>query len=120
MEIPERDSGPRDQEAVGIFKGDNVNKKDIENIGYILSSVKTRDELLGSIFELDERIKDEYELFEEAAGRSEAVNELTEKLMVERYGHKWALLREHPPYGEVLDEARRVIYGDDYHPSIFK
>ena len=97
-----------------------MNKKDVENIGYILSKVKTRDELLDEIFELDSRIKDEYEMFEMAMGRSEAVDELTEKLMVERYGHKWPLLREKPPYGEVLDEARRKIYGDDYHPSIFK
>ena len=97
-----------------------MNKKDVENIGYILSKVRTCDELLDDMFELDPRIKDEYEMFEAAQGRSEAVNELTEKLMVERYGHKWALLREHPPYGDVLDEARRKIYGDDYHPSIFK
>ncbi len=97
-----------------------MNKKDVEHIGYILSCAKCREELLGSLFEWDPRIKEEYEMFEMANGRSEEVDRKTEELMIERYGHNWAILRKKPPYAEVLDEVRRNVYGNDYHPSLFK
>jgi hypothetical protein len=97
-----------------------MNKKDVEHIGYILSKSRCFDEILYELSKLDSRIGDEYELFEEVAGRCEEVDMLVEKLMVERYGHKWPLLREKPPYGEVLEEVRRKVYGDGYHSSLFK
>ena len=91
-----------------------MNKKDAESIGYILSDSKCFEEIKERLFALDSRIAGEYDEYEAMAGRDEAVDDKVAALMSERYGHNWALLRKKPPYGAVLEEVRREIYGDDY------
>ena len=96
-----------------------MNKKDVEHIGYVLGSSHSLEEAKCRLIEWDSRIGDEYETFEAAEGRDEAIDEKVSELMVERYGSSWSLLREKPPYGAVLEEVRREVYGDDYD-YIFK
>jgi len=96
-----------------------LNKKDTEHIGYILSSSRSVEELKERFFQMDSRIEQEYEMFESAAGREESIDDEVSKRMIERYGHNWALLKKKPPFGEVLEEVRREVYGDDYD-YIFK
>ena len=96
-----------------------MNKKDVENIAYILSDASCFDEAATRLVELDSRIKDEYKMFEECKGRSLEVDEKFEDLMVERYGHNWAYKRDKLPSKDVLEEVRRDVYGEDYD-LIFK
>jgi len=96
-----------------------MNKKDVDRIAYILSSSTTFEELKERMFALDSRISDEYDGYEEIAGRHEEIDEKVSALMCERYGHNWPLLKKKPPYGEVLEEVRREFYGEDYD-YIFK
>lgn len=99
-----------------------MNKKDCENLGCILSSGESKDEIIEKIFVLDSRIKDEFIAFEEVHGRSEAVDELYIELMTERYGHGWCLKKAVTKEisKDIMIEARKTVYGDDYHPSLFK
>lgn len=100
-----------------------MNKKDCENIGYILSRKQSLGELLEHMFELDPRIEPEYVGFSEVQGRSDKVDELALEL-VERYnGKDWSITKPGSlikTYGKCLEEARKEIYGEDYHPGMFK
>lgn len=91
-----------------------MNKKDVEHIGYLLSDCHSLEEFKDKIIEWDNRIEEEYIGFEGVAGRDRDVDELFEKLIVERYGHQWAMLKDRPPVAEVLEEAQREVYGDNY------
>ena len=105
-----------------------MNKEDCEHLAYLLSEYGEveNEKLFQGIFDMDPRIEPEYIGFENCAGRNKAVNDLANKLMCERNNtryHHWSLLKkEHIkcPYSQCLDEARREIYGDDYHPSLFR
>jgi hypothetical protein len=104
-----------------------MNKKDCDSIGLILSMSENREDLHERLFELDPRIKEDFEAYERMAGRDIAVDELFDKKMAEKYGTPhWCLLKSTATLEskkvrvELLEEARREIYGDDYHPSLFK
>jgi len=103
-----------------------MNKKNCEHIAYLLSEYGADERLLQEIFDMDDRIESAYIGFEKYAGRSKDVDALANKLMCERnntpYKH-WCLLKKENlkcPYSQCLEEARREIYGDEYHPSLFK
>ena len=91
-----------------------MNKSDVEKLGYILSDSESWEEAKERVFDIDKRIKDEFLLFEDVAGRHIKVEELFNRLMVDRYGPGWSCLREKPPFSEVMEEARRSVYGEDY------
>lgn len=100
-----------------------MNKKDCEQIGYILSISSSQDELRQRLFELDSRIESEYKGFEEVQGRNDEVDALADKIMTEQNGHGQSLIKKEAlkcSYGECLEKARRQIYGDNYNPSYFK
>jgi len=105
-----------------------MNKKDCEHIGFILSNSKDFEELKYSLFEMDTRIEPEFIAFEEVAGRSKEVDDLAEKLMDEAHKenhewYHWSMLKKenlNRTYGECLEEARKTVYGEDYHPSLFR
>ena len=100
-----------------------MNEKDCLDIALILSTPGTLDELKNAIFKLDKRIEPHFIGFEEIQGRSDDVNELTEKLMEKYNGPNWAFLRKTSlvkTYKECMEEARKEIYGDEYHPGFFK
>ena len=105
-----------------------MNKSDCENIGLILSDFRSIEELKRRLFYLDKRIEPEFEAFEEVAGRDKEVDELANKLMDEAHKdnhawHPWCMLKKenlNRTYADCLDEARKTVYGDDYHPSFFR
>jgi len=102
-----------------------MNKKDCEQIGYLLSISYSMEELREGLFKMDQRIKPQWESFEEIQGRSEEVDKLADELMCERNpcSIHWSLLKkEHLKctYKTALEDARKQIYGDDYHPNMFK
>lgn len=103
-----------------------MNKKDCEDIGFILSDSKSFEESKHRLFEMDIRIETEFIGFEEVAGRSKDVNELAEKLMDGAHKdtlHHWSMLKKENlkrTYKDCLDEARKTVYGEDYHPALFK
>ena len=100
-----------------------MNAKDVENLGYIMSICKTRQELVDKICELDPRIPEEYEAFEMVQGRSDAVNELFDKKLKlidgEHFGWKKMTPERKVFLKELMVECRKEIYGDDYDPSFF-
>ena len=90
-----------------------MNKKDCENLGYLLATNEpVSQRLCQKVFDMDDRIEPEYELFKEAQGESDEIIELTEDLMIK--------CRYKRPYAECLDEARKTVLGDDYDPSLFR
>lgn len=99
-----------------------MNKKDCESIGYLLSISGSPEEIRERLFELDDRIEPEFIGFEEVQGRSEEVMDLFNKIMAEENGHDWGI-RKKSTYKhtskEVIERARREIYGEDYNPAFF-
>ena len=67
-----------------------MNKKDCENIEYILSTHRVSQHLLESFFGLDVRIEPEFELFEEAQGRSDEIIETYAEMMCDKFGPNWS------------------------------
>ena len=93
-----------------------MNNKDREHIGYISSISQSIEEFKDRLFEYDEKIKIEYELFEDAAGRDNDVDKLYEKMMIEKYGHEWALFKSAKHESKnILEKARKQVYGDSYN-----
>lgn len=70
-----------------------MNKKDCENIGYILSTHLTDPHMNEAFFNLDSRIEPEYEGFEEVLGKDEEIIKLHKKMMVEKFGNSWVFLK---------------------------
>ena len=103
-----------------------MNKKDCEHLGYLLSvNIPVNWKLCQSIFDMDDRIEPEYELFQESQGESDEIIELADELMAKYNGSQWWNITCIPgaakkTYAECLDEARREILGDDYDPSLFR
>lgn len=98
-----------------------MNKKDCMNIGYILADNSAPQRVLDAFFELDPRIKDEYEGYNAVNERTDAVTDRFEAIMRERYGNNWALLKESRLDSKgIMEQARKEIYGDEYHPSLFR
>ena len=105
-----------------------MNKKDCENLGYILSTAQCPggidwDYLFSNIFEMDDRIEAEYKDFQAAQGINEEVDNRAAELMVAANGKDWAIRRKNllvKTYGECLEEARKEVYGEDYYPGMFK
>lgn len=99
-----------------------MNKKDCESIGYLLSIARDPQEIRERLFVLDSRIEPEYIAFEVVQGRDEDVMELFNKIMVDENGPNWCLTKKEflkHTTKEVMEQARREIYGDDYNPAFF-
>ena len=98
-----------------------MNQKDCENIGYVLSEYRVPKHVCDALFKLDSRIEEEYIGFSEVLVIHEAVDERAEELVISYNGHDWAIRKNlAKTYAECLEEARREIYGEDYHPSMFR
>jgi hypothetical protein len=97
-----------------------VNKRDCEQIGQILSASHAPEHICDSFFQLDSRIQAEYDGYAEVVGRQDAVDERFHELMNERFGAHWSLRKIKPDSTPILEQARREIYGEDYHPSLFR
>lgn len=106
----------------GIRNEQEMNKKDCESIGYLLSIARSPEEIRERLFELDDRIEPEFIGFEEAQGRDDDVMERFNEIMEEENGPHWCL-RKKSTYKhtskEVIERARRDIYGEDYNPTFF-
>jgi hypothetical protein len=99
-----------------------MNKKDCESIGYLLSISRDPQEIRERLFNLDSRIEPECIAFEEVQGRSEKVTHLFNKIMADENGPDWCLRKKEyykRTTKEVLEHARKEIYGEDYNPAFF-
>jgi len=100
-----------------------MNEQNCLDIALILSTPGTLGEFRDAIFKLDKRIEPHFIEFEELQGRSKDVDELTEELMKKYNGSNWAFRKKTSlvkTYKECMEEARKEIYGDEYHPGFFK
>lgn len=104
-----------------IFEVD-MNKKDCENIGLILSEYNFSEEVLEDFFRLDVRIRSEYELFSEGENQRAEVEKRAVELMAEKFGHLWACRKAgtKEEMRNAREQAAKEIYGDDYHPSLLR
>lgn len=84
-----------------------MNKKDCENIGYILSIHLVDPHMLEMFFNLDTRIEPEFELFGEVQGRSNEIMETHEKMMCEKFGNDWS-------YNKNAKLENKKIYDDAF------
>lgn len=102
-----------------------MNSKDRDNIGYILANNNTFEEIRQALFELDNGIRNSTKSFEYIQGRDEQVGKVYEEKMESLLGKNWTFKKKAIRdlicnQKEVLEEARKEVYGDDYHPSLFK
>ncbi len=99
-----------------------MNKKDCERLAMILVEHRTEigQDALEEIFKLDSRVKDEWILFNEVEGRNEAVNDRADEILKARFKGWGQRPRPSGAVMEAVEQARREIYGDDYHPNLFK
>jgi len=101
-----------------------MNKKDCEHLGYLLATCRPiSHDLCEKIFDMDDRIELEYDLFQEVQGESDEIDELTEELLIKYNSNTWFLTEPgalKKTYAECLDEARRQVLGDEYDPSVFR
>ena len=89
-----------------------MNRKDCEHIGYLLSSCKTREELLEGLFQLDPRIKAEMLAFDEVQGQDKATMQRYNDLMAAEYGERWVWskrAREENRQSEIMQQARKEM-----------
>jgi hypothetical protein len=98
-----------------------MNKKDCEDIAYILSEYNCPLFIKTKFYSLDERIKDEVGSFDYCKGKDDKVYERMEEIMVEKLGHDWAMKKACTKEltQSVLEQVRREIYKEDYD-FIFK
>jgi hypothetical protein len=98
-----------------------VNKKDCDEIAYILCEGRLSDDVCALFFALDERIQGNYDDWKYAQGRADGVNDRFEELMVQKHGYSWCLMKSaNAEAKSILEQARRDVYGEDYHPSLFR
>jgi hypothetical protein len=100
-----------------------MNKSDCDKIAYILCEGYINEEVRMEFFKLDSRIEEMYEDWKHYVGRSSKVDERFTEIMTEQHGEMWAL-RKITSDGAMLkdnyEQARKDVYGEDYHPSLFK
>ena len=70
----------------------NMNKKDCEHIGYLLSIHQHKEDFRRDLFLMDPRIEQEYEGFQTVEDRQKSI-ERYEELMVNEFGEDWMLLK---------------------------
>lgn len=98
-----------------------MNKKECEKIGYLLAEYGAPEAMCQGFFDMDPRIEPEYEAYRGVYAREEAVSERFGELMKERFGVSWSLQRaSKAAQPDLYEQARREIYGEDYHPDLFK
>jgi len=97
-----------------------LNKKDCENIGYILAAAKAPPHIVEKFAGLDPRIQPEYEGYAGVEARHAAVDERYNEIMTAKFGGNWCLLRDKSGFKGMREQAMREIYGDDYHPSLLR
>lgn len=93
-----------------------MNKKDREHIGYLLSSSESWDDFKDCLFAYDAKIEEEFDGFEWARGRDTEVDDEAERMLIEKFGNSWALVRActSDETKKIYEQARRKVYGDDY------
>lgn len=97
-----------------------MNKKDCERIGQILAETSATDAIVETFCKLDERIRAECEVYNAVNVRREAVSNRFDELMARRLGPSWMIRKAAREISkEVMTQAQKDIYGDDYHPSLF-
>jgi len=78
-----------------------MNKKDVEQIGYLLSLYEERgipglEFWVEGFTSWDKRIVDKFESFRFLAERDERIMERYEELLTEKYGPNWCFLKQTP------------------------
>lgn len=94
-----------------------MNAKDCENIGYLLSKLRNEhdlDSFMFQMFQLDPRIENEYDGFQEVAVKEQATLDEIEARMVAGFGTDWACRRGiEDAYAKVCAEVRAEMERDD-------
>jgi len=90
-----------------------MNKKDVETIGYLMTTCRSREEIVRGLIQLDPRIKDEIAIQEEISGKDEATSDRFDELMIQEYGPNWCWLRKEliPRKKEIWQQAYNEIRG---------
>lgn len=99
-----------------------MNAQDCENIGLALADNEASEFVRKQFYALDPRIEREYEGFRKVIQRDKDVMADFVRRLESRFGKDWCLKKACTPEirAELLDEARKEIYGEDYCPSFFR
>ena len=95
-----------------------MNRKDCEKIAYLIHNALGHESpqwLIDGLLSLDPRIVDEHEAWQVLRDKDEAVHELTECKMTEKFGPDYGCLRAATvdEYRAAREAAEREIMGDD-------
>lgn len=98
-----------------------MNAKDCERIAMVLAEARAGQNLIDAFDRIDGRIGDLTRDYLGIEERHEQVMARYEELMHARFGRNWPMIRGvKDAAGGVLEQARREIYGEAYHPSLFR
>lgn len=98
-----------------------MNKKDCNDIAYILATQNVPGGICLSFFQLDPRIKTEYDLWMEEEEIKSRVEEVRNRILKERFGMNYTLRRDCNvlEWKKAMEDARKEVFGDNYDPSMF-
>lgn len=96
-----------------------LNLKDCDRIAYILAETDASEELCEKFFELDSRIRDDWDAYTVVISRGKKAQERFRELMEADFGPDWSITKSAQPLARArMETALREVYGDDYHPSL--
>jgi len=91
-----------------------MNRKDCENIAWILHKLSTSDvdleEFAGEMMSLDARIREDFKMFGDGFEKDNLIKDRADKLMTEELGTSWAISRKcRETYKVVFARAKKEI-----------
>lgn len=96
-----------------------MNSKDAKAIAEILALNVADDDFCQDMFKIDDRIEEHYLEMRAVVGDLRKVNAHYERQMRDLHGPDWESTATEAEKASALDASRRLIYGENYDPSLF-
>lgn len=96
-----------------------MNGKEAKAIAQILAVNVADDDFCQAIFKIDARIEEHYLEMRDVVGDMRKVNAHYQRQMRDQHGAEWELIATEADKASALDASRRLIYGENYDPSLF-
>lgn len=96
-----------------------MNGKEAKAIAEILAVNVADDDFCQGVFKIDDRIEGHYLEMREVVGDLRKVNAHYQRQMRDQHGADWESTATEAEKVSALDVSRRLIYGENYDPSLF-
>lgn len=96
-----------------------MNGKEAKAIAQILAVNVADDDFCQGMFKIDDRIEEHYLEMREVVGDLRKVNAHYQRQMRDQHGSDWESTATEAEKASGLEVSRKLIYGDNYDPSLF-